>query len=420
MPHNDRRHNPGGVVGGVGPELRPGTKEKKDREARDAAQARTQKDKSEVDRKAREERDSKPRPRPKPKPKSKQSGGTGSGPRSEPSRSRPQGGGGGGRPKSGNQNNGNQQRNRNRRRGKQKTDGEVTNRRGKPISEKRLRNIAADYGWAYSVLQEFPQVFQAFEQAVENSWSPQRFKAEIQDTNWFKKHSDQWRQSEYLRLTDPATYDKRTKEIARQIQDAAGSLGIEVPREQLAEWAGQALKFGWDQAKINNVLAKQVKITGEHTVGGSLADAQNRLETFAFANGVHVNRPTMQKWLQQIVRGNSTVEEYEEYLTKQAVAKFPNWAKELKAGMTVAEIADPYRQTMAQMLEINPANIGMNNKLLGGALSFKNDKGEYRSMSISEFEDAVRKDPRWQYTDNARETVSGITASLLQTFGAIS
>lgn len=302
-------------------------------------------------------------------------------------------------------------RNQNRNRRKKQND--------KP-TEKELRNLAADYGWAYSVLEEFPQLFKVFNEAVEQSWSPQRFIAEIQDTPWFRRHSDVWRQTTYLQLTDPTTFQKRVNEVARQIQDAAGSLGIEPGNKQITEWAEQALKFGWDQAKINNLLAKSVKITGKHTVGGSLAQTQDRLESFAFANGVQINKPTTQKWLQQIVRGNSTVEEYEQYITKMAVAKFPNWHKELKAGMTIAEIAEPYRQTMAQMLELNPATVNLNNRMLRSALSHKNENGEWAEASISDFEDMLRQDPRWQYTDNARETVAGITASLLQTFGEVS
>ena len=307
-------------------------------------------------------------------------------------------------------------RNKNRER---KPDGQVTNRRGKPVSEERLRNIAADYGWAWSVLSEFPNVFRLFEQAVENNWSEAKFTAELQDSNWFKNHSDAWRQSEYLRLTDPKTYQSRVTEIRQQLADAAGSLGIEVNKDQLQEWSEQALRFGWDQAKINNVLANSVKIGGKHgeTVGGSLADTKNRLEGFAWANGVHVSNKTMQKWLRQVVRGNSTVEEYEEYITKQAAAKFPNWQKQIKAGMTMPEIAEPYRQTMAQMLEVNPADIGLFDSTIARALSQKNEEGGYDSMTLTDFEDMLRRDPRWEHTDNAREVVAGIGASLAQTFG---
>lgn len=360
-------------------------------------------------------------PTPGQAPPGSQTKGTGGAPKAQP-KPKSSGGGGGGGAKKGPAKKApakkaQPNRNRNKNRNKQKTDGTVTNRRGKPIKQSRLRNLAADYGWAWSVLEDNPQLFQIFEQAVENTWSPQRFIAEVQDTRWFKNHSDSWREAYYLERTDPKTFNKRVNEIQQQIADAAGSLGIDVDQEQLTEWATQALRFGWQQEKINNVLANQVKIRGKHEVGGGLRDAQNRLETFAWANGVHVNKGTMQGWLRNIVRGNGSVEEFERYIEKQAIAKFPNWAKQLQAGMTMAEIAEPYRQTMAQLLEVNPADIGLFDSMLGRALSQKNDKGEYESMTLSDFEDQVRKDPRWQYTDNAHEEVAGITASLLQTFG---
>lgn len=342
-----------------------------------------------------------PKAQPKPKPKPSGGGGGGGGAKKAPAKKAPA-------------------KKAAKKRNGRRPDGVVTNRRGKPIKEERLRDIASDYGWAWAVLEDNPQLFRVFEQAVENGWSPQRFIAEVQDTKWFKNHSDHWRQMWYLERTDPKTFKKRRNEVHRQLADAAGALGIDVPKKQLAEWADQALRFGWDQAKINNVLAGAVKIRGKHEVGGGLRDAQDRLETFAFANGVKVNKPTMQKWLRQIVRGNGTVEEFERYIEKQAIAKFPNWRKELEAGMTVTEIAEPYRQTMAQLLELNPAELSVNDRLLRNALTQRTDKGEYQAMSVADFEDAVRKDTRWQYTDNAREEVSGITASLLQSFGILS
>lgn len=294
---------------------------------------------------------------------------------------------------------------------------------GRNLTKKQreeLRDLAADYGWAYSVLEEFPQLMQVFRQAVDNNWAPQKFVAEIQDTPWFKRHSDTWRQNTYLRLTDPKTYDQRVRQKARELQDMAGSLGIEFKsQKQLREMAEQSFLFGWDQTKVNNRLARMVNIMGEQTVGGSLADAQDRLNSFALANGVTVGQPVMQKWLRQIVRGSSTVQEFENYITKQAAAKFPNWARELEAGMTVAELAEPYRQTMAQMLELNPNDIRLDDRTLRRAMTYRGDDGQYQSMTVSDFEDTLRKDARWQYTNQAREQAMGVTAGLLRDWGVI-
>jgi hypothetical protein len=43
--------------------------------------------------------------------------------------------------------------------------------------------------------------------------------------------------------------------------------------------------------------------------------------------------------------------------------------------------------------------------------------GPDKEMSLFEYKKALRKDPRWQYTDNARETVSSGLTQVLRDFG---
>jgi hypothetical protein len=43
--------------------------------------------------------------------------------------------------------------------------------------------------------------------------------------------------------------------------------------------------------------------------------------------------------------------------------------------------------------------------------------GPDKEMSLFEYKKALRKDPRWQYTENARETVSTGLTQVLRDFG---
>lgn len=286
--------------------------------------------------------------------------------------------------------------------------------------QEEMRSIAADYGWSMAVFEEFPALYKVFKTAIDNDWSESRFVAEIQDTQWFKQHSDTWRQATYLQLTDPKTYKQRVDESARKVHDLAGSLGISISTAQVREWGEQAMKFGWDQSHLQKLMSKSVNIMGKHSsVGGSLAETQSKLEGLAFDNAVNISKPTMQTWLRQIVRGNATPQEYEQYIKKMAAAKFPNWRKEIEAGVSVAQLAEPYRQTMAELLEVNPTSVRLDDRKIRTALSTKDKDGNWSEMSMTDFEDLVRRDSRWQYTDNAREQVSGIVASLAQTFGEL-
>lgn len=305
--------------------------------------------------------------------------------------------------------------------GKGKDDGKKSKKEKK---EDKLENFAINYGWSKAFLESVPELEELLKEAVKHTWSPSRFRAEIMDTGWYKKHSDTARQWSYLSQTDPATAQQRLRDQERGIRDLAGSLGLEVGNKQAEKWSQMALMHGWDENEIRNMLAKTVNIMGKNRVGGDLAVSLEQIRQKAYLNGVNVSRKTQQKWLREIVRGNSTTEEYQDYIKRMAIHRFPNLAQEINAGLDVMEIADPFRQTMAELLEMNPNQIDLNGKLMRQALSRRipdnKDKGkepQHRMMDMSDFEDAVRQDPRWMRTDNAKETMLDMGSSLLEMFG---
>ena len=66
---------------------------------------------------------------------------------------------------------------------------------------------------------------------------------------------------------------------------------------------------------------------------------------------------------------------------------------------------------MYQTLEINPDGISLNDATLRSAI------GPNGEMPIYDFQRALRKDARWQYTNNAREEVSNAALGVLRDFG---
>jgi hypothetical protein len=83
----------------------------------------------------------------------------------------------------------------------------------------------------------------------------------------------------------------------------------------------------------------------------------------------------------------------------------------LDEGLDLANVFAPYRNTMAALLEVTPDSINLDDPILRSAY------GQDKEMSIFDFRRAVRKDPRWQYTDNAREEVSTAALGVLRDFG---
>ena len=73
-------------------------------------------------------------------------------------------------------------------------------------------------------------------------------------------------------------------------------------------------------------------------------------------------------------------------------------------------IYSPYKRTMAALLELDPESIDLNDTTLQTAITD-------RELPIYEFRKILKKDPRWQYTNNAREEVSNKVLRVLQDFG---
>jgi hypothetical protein len=84
----------------------------------------------------------------------------------------------------------------------------------------------------------------------------------------------------------------------------------------------------------------------------------------------------------------------------------------LAQGYNLNQVYAPYRQTMANILEIDdPNQIDLNDPTLRSAIT---DKGD---MNVYDFKKLLRRDNRWQYTEQAREDVSTAALDVLRDFG---
>ena len=136
------------------------------------------------------------------------------------------------------------------------------------------------------------------------------------------------------------------------------------------------------------------------------------LEKTAKANGLNLNIFTdVDEWVGRINQGES-IDTFKQLIRNVAKGGLPDNAKKLiDDGVDLETIYAPYKNTMASVLEVNPNTISLNDATLRGAI------GPDKEMSIYDFQRALRKDPRWQYTNNAREEVSDVALKVLRDFG---
>jgi hypothetical protein len=139
--------------------------------------------------------------------------------------------------------------------------------------------------------------------------------------------------------------------------------------------------------------------------------ALDTIKETARANGLPLTEAQLAKFSNRIANGEG-VDVMQKEIRNIVAGTMPDSVKKLlDGGSDLEDVYAPYRQSMASILEIPVDKIDLNDPTLGGAITAQGN------MPLYEFKRSLRKDPRWQYTDNARDTVSTGLTQVLKDFG---
>jgi hypothetical protein len=203
-------------------------------------------------------------------------------------------------------------------------------------------------------------------------------------------------------------------DIRQQILDAALAQGVTLSDADVEDIYNNSVAVGGGSATINALVRAKLKYTAGGTLGGAAGGALADLKKTAAANGLDFDKQfggQAQTWLAKIVQGESP-DTFKNIIRQTAKLGLPEKVGSLlDLGVDLDTIYSPYKNVMASVLEINPQTIGLDDKTLRSAI------GPDKEMTIYDWERSLRKDPRWQYTNNAREQVSGIGLNVLQQLG---
>jgi hypothetical protein len=282
------------------------------------------------------------------------------------------------------------------------------------------RELAAQYGWALSVLKGNPELWKIFNKAVRQTWTPQRFVAEVRNTDWFRKTSEARRNYQVLRDTDPATFKARVNQTRALIRDAVVAMGAQMSDKEIDRLAHNVLKFGWNDAQIRDTIAGSVREGVKGTYGGEAAANSEQLRQVALLNGVQLSDKTLRNWLVRIAAGES-IEGFEQYVRQMASEAYPQYADRLQAGEDLDDIVSPYKETMARVLEINPEELDLFDPTIRKAFQAVDEKtGQPTTKPLWQFERELKQDVRWQRTNNARDELMSAGQKVLRDFGLVS
>jgi hypothetical protein len=208
-----------------------------------------------------------------------------------------------------------------------------------------------------------------------------------------------------LKELTPKLLDAQRKSPSRQTVKVVGGKKVVETLTGL-----DTTQFLVDEIKKTPVLKTEIDMRLKS------AQSLNRqdLEKTAIANGLDLNKnfgTVVDTWVKRVDNGED-IDIFKNLIRNTAKIGLPDKvAGLLDNGVDLDIVYSPYKRLMASTLEIDPGSISLDDPTLRMAI------GPDKEMSLYDFKRSLRKDPRWQYTDQARQDVSEAALGVLRDFG---
>ena len=277
--------------------------------------------------------------------------------------------------------------------------------------------IRANFGYQAWFL-DIPEVRNALrELAGRGVTDPEEAKRAVSGTQWFKTTATKARSWFAYEREDPASAAKDVEDQFDFVNHTAARLGITLDPDRARAIAEQALRYGWAPNELNKAIAADFEY-----------DPKNRQQS-AFVSGmkkkasaylVPLSDSTIESWAKNLIGGNATEEQFDEYLKGMAKSMNPALVSAIDAGITVEEYLNPYKEMAARVLDRPPESIDFMDPKYRKALEMVDPKTGTKSvMTLSDWETNLKKDPvyGWDKTQGAYMEALKLRQGLARQFG---
>lgn len=257
-------------------------------------------------------------------------------------------------------------------------------------------------------------------------WDEATFTEALKGTKWWQTTLPTLRQF-FLETHDPreaATFAQKLNNQIDSISAKLETLGIRAQQvdpvtgkfydnqDTIKGIAMDAIKNGWNDNQLLQHLAdnSQVLFTG----GGTIGSAVDNIKKQALMYGIKIDDNYLRTIQQSLLDPTDSRDQvyYMNEMKNQAIDLYKPFADSIKAGRSLYEVTNSYRNQMSQLLEVDPSNISWQD-LMGKVV----DKTTGNARTFADFTKQVKQDPLWQYTKNAKETYSNMALDLMKQFG---
>lgn len=264
-----------------------------------------------------------------------------------------------------------------------------------------------------------PEVKDVLMRGVEGSWTQDQLQAEMMKTWWWKTTSEVTRLWDAKFNVDPAKAQYEWDQRTVSVLNLAQQMGAPVD-EAGAKWlAGRILREGWSDEQLKRFLGQVIRNAGG-AEPGQVTEQVAQIKQLGRSYLSNLTEKSAQEFAVRIAEGSMSREGIETMLRNEAKNRFTWLAPQIDSGLTPMDLFGSTRSAVAQMLEMDPEQIDLNNPMWSQLTSpIQGEGGQMRSMNFYEAQRWARQRPEWRLTDNANRASSEIGLNLLKGMGMV-
>ena len=234
-----------------------------------------------------------------------------------------------------------------------------------------------------------------------------------------------------LKLNQPEVYAADEAAYISNQKNRLFKLGVRIDDNELTNLLKKAYSGNFTDTQLDSSIVLTNNFGGKF--GGTILTQIQGLKNTARSYGISYTEAKYNQWGADLFANRITDSEVEETIKIESASKYPAFAAQIMKGVTLDALSSAYKSSMASILEIDADSIGYDDPTLRKALqgygpSLQLAGAAYKGsgagagagegqIPIWQFEEQLRSDPRWQFTNNARDSIDSLQYKVMKDWG---
>lgn len=231
-------------------------------------------------------------------------------------------------------------------------------------------------------------------------------------TNWFMQYGTEVTKRMSQEKKASGVFNKQVDIYVAELRNRATQSGFDVSEEDLRAIARDSYIYGraFDSAQVLDSLAEHGTVTATNSTLNALKEQATNM-------GVQYSDDWYATAAKSVAAGDANADDYTNQIKELAKSRYASFADQIDKGMTVQQIASPYINSMANLLELPATAISLNDTTINKALTNLDDKGNPVAKPIWKFEQELKQDDRYFQTNRSYQEMESIASSIARKFG---